>query len=74
MVEEGARQRRAQEARRTEEERVLVLNNMEELEQKVKELSNQMEESVREVRGGGAARVGGLGVLPCFHWPRAIDL
>ncbi|XP_030204861.1 pleckstrin homology-like domain family B member 2 isoform X4 [Gadus morhua] len=49
MVEEGARQRRKQEARRTEEERVLVLNNMEELEQKVKELSNQMEESVREV-------------------------
>ncbi|XP_056457609.1 pleckstrin homology-like domain family B member 2 isoform X4 [Gadus chalcogrammus] len=49
MVEEGARQRRAQEARRTEEERVQVLNNMEELEQKVKELSNQMEESVREV-------------------------
>ncbi|KAK0143294.1 Pleckstrin y-like domain family B member 2 [Merluccius polli] len=49
MAEEVARERRAQEARRTEEERIQVLNNMEELEQKIKELSNQMEESTREV-------------------------
>lgn len=32
-----------------EEERIQVLNNMEELEQKIKELDNQMEESAREV-------------------------
>ncbi|KAM4606352.1 pleckstrin homology-like domain family B member 1 isoform 2-T2 [Polymixia lowei] len=41
--------RRGQEMRRVEEERIQVLNNMEELEQKIKELDNQMEESVREV-------------------------
>ena len=38
-----------QEVTRIEEERIQVLNNMEELEQKIKELDNQMEESVREV-------------------------
>lgn len=38
-----------EEVRRVEEERIQVLNNMEELEQKIKELDNQMEESVREV-------------------------
>lgn len=32
-----------------EEERIQVLNNMEELEQKIKELDNQIEESAREV-------------------------
>ncbi|KAL1006642.1 hypothetical protein UPYG_G00074820 [Umbra pygmaea] len=32
-----------------EEERIQVLNNMEELEQKIKELDNQMDESLREV-------------------------
>lgn len=32
-----------------EEERIQVLNNIEELEQKIKDLENQMEESVREV-------------------------
>lgn len=32
-----------------EEERIQVLNNIEELEQKIKDLDNQMEESVREV-------------------------
>lgn len=36
--------------RRVEEERIQVLNNIEELEQKVKELDNQMEESAREVK------------------------
>lgn len=40
-----------EEVRRVEEERIQVLNNMEELEQKIKELDNQMEESAREVRG-----------------------
>lgn len=36
--------------RRVEEERIQVLNNMEELEQKIKELDNQVEESAREVK------------------------
>lgn len=36
--------------RRVEEERIQVLNNMEELEQKIKELDNQMDESAREVK------------------------
>uniref|UniRef100_A0A8C7P0E8 PH domain-containing protein n=1 Tax=Oncorhynchus mykiss TaxID=8022 RepID=A0A8C7P0E8_ONCMY len=38
-----------QEVTRVEEERIQVLNNMEELEQKIKELDNQMDESLREV-------------------------
>ncbi|XP_051796405.1 pleckstrin homology-like domain family B member 2 isoform X8 [Acanthochromis polyacanthus] len=38
-----------EEVRRVEEERIQVLNNMEELEQKIKELDNQMDESAREV-------------------------
>ncbi|XP_061877202.1 pleckstrin homology-like domain family B member 2 isoform X2 [Entelurus aequoreus] len=38
-----------EEMRRVEEERIQVLNNMEELEKKIKELDNQMEESSREV-------------------------
>ncbi|XP_042084478.1 pleckstrin homology-like domain family B member 1 isoform X4 [Haplochromis burtoni] len=38
-----------EEVRRVEEERIQVLNNMEELEQKIKELDNQIEESAREV-------------------------
>lgn len=33
-----------------EEERIQVLNNVEEVEQKIKELDNQVEESAREVR------------------------
>ncbi|XP_055037301.2 pleckstrin homology-like domain family B member 2 isoform X9 [Misgurnus anguillicaudatus] len=37
------------EVRRIEEERIQVLNNMEELEQKIKDLDNQMEESIREL-------------------------
>ncbi|XP_067290979.1 pleckstrin homology-like domain family B member 2 isoform X5 [Pseudorasbora parva] len=35
--------------RRIEEERIQVLNNMEELELKIKDLDNQMEESMREL-------------------------
>ncbi|XP_053530728.1 pleckstrin homology-like domain family B member 2 isoform X9 [Ictalurus punctatus] len=38
-----------QEVTRIEEERIQVLNNMEELEQKIKELDNQMDESVQEM-------------------------
>uniref|UniRef100_A0A3Q1BV74 Pleckstrin homology-like domain family B member 1 n=1 Tax=Amphiprion ocellaris TaxID=80972 RepID=A0A3Q1BV74_AMPOC len=38
-----------EEVRHVEEERIQVLNNMEELEQKIKELDNQMNESAREV-------------------------
>lgn len=38
-----------QEVTQIEEERIQVLNNVEELEQKIKDLDNQMEESVREV-------------------------
>lgn len=37
------------EVRRIEEERIQVLNNMDELELKIKDLDNQMEESIREV-------------------------
>lgn len=43
-----------QEVTQIEEERIQVLNNIEELEQKIKDLDNQMEESVREV--GSAAQ------------------
>lgn len=39
-----------EEVRRVEEERIQVLNNVEEVEQKIKELDNQVEESAREVR------------------------
>ncbi|KAK2828595.1 hypothetical protein Q5P01_019629 [Channa striata] len=38
-----------QEVTHIEEERIQVLNNIEELEQKIKDLENQMEESVREM-------------------------
>ena len=38
-----------QEVTRIEEERIQVLNNIEELEQKIKDLDTQMDESVREV-------------------------
>lgn len=40
-----------QEVTHIEEERIQVLNNIEELEQKIKDLDNQMEESLREVDG-----------------------
>ncbi|XP_056290702.1 pleckstrin homology-like domain family B member 2 isoform X2 [Pseudoliparis swirei] len=53
---EDAARRRGQEMRPSEEdvrcveeERIQVLNNMEELEQKIKELDNQMDESAQEV-------------------------
>ncbi|XP_045064120.1 pleckstrin homology-like domain family B member 2 isoform X1 [Coregonus clupeaformis] len=38
-----------QEVTRIEEERIQVLNNIEELEQKIKDLDNQMDESIREM-------------------------
>lgn len=38
-----------QEVSQIEEERIQVLNNIEELEQKIKDLDNQMEESLREM-------------------------
>ncbi|XP_024250398.1 pleckstrin homology-like domain family B member 2 isoform X7 [Oncorhynchus tshawytscha] len=38
-----------QEVSRIEEERIQVLNNVEEVEQKIKDLDNQMEESIREM-------------------------
>lgn len=38
-----------EEVRRVEEDRIQVLNNIEEVEQKIKELDNQIEESAREV-------------------------
>jgi len=54
---EDAARRRGQEMRPSEEdvrcveeERIQVLNNMEELEQKIKELDNQMDESAQEVK------------------------
>ncbi|KAL7840664.1 hypothetical protein AOLI_G00259870 [Acnodon oligacanthus] len=45
----GSEEELKHEVTRIEEERIQVLNNMEELEQKIKELDNQMEESVREM-------------------------
>eukprot|EP00066_Takifugu_rubripes_P016879 XP_011606145.1 PREDICTED: pleckstrin homology-like domain family B member 1 isoform X2 [Takifugu rubripes] len=41
--------RPSEEVRSIEEERIQVLNNIEELQQKIKELDNQMEECAREV-------------------------
>lgn len=38
-----------QEVTRIEEERIQVLNNIEELEQKIRDLDTQMDESIREV-------------------------
>uniref|UniRef100_A0A8C7CHM7 PH domain-containing protein n=1 Tax=Oncorhynchus kisutch TaxID=8019 RepID=A0A8C7CHM7_ONCKI len=46
--------RRRKEVTRVEEERIQVLNNMDKLEQKIKELDNQMDESLREVEMEGA--------------------
>nr|XP_040022716.1 pleckstrin homology-like domain family B member 2 isoform X6 [Gasterosteus aculeatus aculeatus] len=50
-VDDAARRRgpSEEEVRRVEEERIQVLNNMEELEQKIKELDNQIDESAQEV-------------------------
>lgn len=51
-VDDAARRRgpSEEEVRRVEEERIQVLNNMEELEQKIKELDNQIDESAQEVK------------------------
>lgn len=38
-----------QEVTRIEEERIQVLNNIEELEKKIRDLDTQMDESIREV-------------------------
>lgn len=56
-----------QEVTQIEEERIQVLNNVEELEQKIKDLDNQMEESVREVGAGddGALSNHGDVSTPC---------
>ncbi|XP_071183985.1 pleckstrin homology-like domain family B member 1 [Salvelinus alpinus] len=51
LAEEGQRRK---EVTRVEEERIQVLNNMDKLEQKIKELDNQMDESLREVEVEGA--------------------
>lgn len=40
---------RGQELTRLEEERIVILNNLEELEQKIKDLNDQMDESSREL-------------------------
>lgn len=42
-------EQRRQELGRLEEERIVILNNLEELEQKIKDLNDQMDESSREV-------------------------
>ncbi|XP_038852955.1 pleckstrin homology-like domain family B member 2 [Salvelinus namaycush] len=63
LAEEGQRRKeetraeerqRRKEVTRVEEERIQVLNNMDKLEQKIKELDNQMDESLREVEVEGA--------------------
>lgn len=54
-MDDPARRRRqdtrpsGEEVRQVEEERIQVLNNIEEVERKIKELDNQMDESAREV-------------------------
>ncbi|KAL7847405.1 hypothetical protein SRHO_G00223850 [Serrasalmus rhombeus] len=50
-----------QEVTRIEEERIQVLNNIEELEQKIKDLDTQMDESVREMEVEKALLEGGAG-------------
>ncbi|KAM6419618.1 pleckstrin homology-like domain family B member 2 isoform 3-T4 [Pluvialis apricaria] len=42
-------EQRGQELARLEEERIVILNNLEELEQKIKDLNDQMDESSREL-------------------------
>lgn len=42
-------EQRALELNQMEEQRIIILNNLEELEQKIKELTDQMDESSREV-------------------------
>ncbi|XP_030060057.1 pleckstrin homology-like domain family B member 2 isoform X2 [Microcaecilia unicolor] len=48
-AENTADEQGGQELTRLEEQRVLILNRLEELEQKIKDLNNQMDESSREV-------------------------
>lgn len=51
-----------QEVSHMEEERVQVVNNIDELEQKIKDLDNQMDESIREVRPLSLCVLGLLGL------------
>ncbi|XP_062367979.1 pleckstrin homology-like domain family B member 2 isoform X2 [Cinclus cinclus] len=45
----SSEEQRRQELGRLEEERIVILNNLEELEQKIKDLNDQMDESSREL-------------------------
>uniref|UniRef100_A0A5F8HGE9 Pleckstrin homology like domain family B member 2 n=1 Tax=Monodelphis domestica TaxID=13616 RepID=A0A5F8HGE9_MONDO len=47
--ESGNEEQRSQELAHMEESRMVILNNLEELEQKIKDLNDQMDESSREV-------------------------
>ncbi|XP_044526037.1 pleckstrin homology-like domain family B member 2 isoform X2 [Gracilinanus agilis] len=47
--EDGNEEQRSQELAHMEESRMVILNNLEELEQKIKDLNDQMDESTREV-------------------------
>lgn len=49
MPECTSDEQRGQELGQLEEERIVILNNLEELEQKIKDLNDQMDESSREV-------------------------
>ncbi|XP_058280215.1 pleckstrin homology-like domain family B member 2 isoform X4 [Hirundo rustica] len=49
MPECTSEEQRRQELGRLEEERIVILNNLEELEQKIKDLNDQMDESSREL-------------------------
>lgn len=60
-----------QEVTQIEEERIQVLNNVEELEQKIKDLDNQMEESVQEVGSsdGALRRADSSALFVLIEWP-----
>ncbi|XP_063249910.1 pleckstrin homology-like domain family B member 2 isoform X3 [Prinia subflava] len=49
IPEGSSEEQRRQELARLEEERIVILNNLEELEQKIKDLNDQMDESSREL-------------------------
>ncbi|KAM4905481.1 pleckstrin homology-like domain family B member 2 [Sylvia borin] len=49
IAEYSSEEQRRQELGRLEEERIVILNNLEELEQKIKDLNDQMDESSREL-------------------------
>lgn len=51
-----------------EEERIQVLNNIEELEQKIKDLDNQMEESLREVQPDSYSVPDSTSTEPTSQW------